>query len=421
VRCLANKAPSKRASGFITAKGWGSLDPVQTDSRKAAKRKILVFAHVPPPVHGQSVMVQSMLDGLRNDKRLELHHVDARFSRTLSDVGSFRVLKLWSLFGCVLHAWRLRLRHGPMVFYYVPAPAKTSAILRDCVVMAMCRPVFPVLVLHWHAHGLVDWVKEKKSLLRSLARRLLAYADLSIVLGSFQVASVAELRPCSVKIVANGIDDPCKDFETSVLPKRNSRLHLRRTGGRQTLRLLFLGNCTQDKGIFRVMDAMARLLAAEESSGRTAHCRLEVAGAFVTTAERDRFESLSRQKVFRAEDGSALVNYHGFLSGEDKLQLLRDSDVLVFPTLYPTEVQPVVLIEAMAHGLPVVATRWRGIPDMFPREYPLLCEPGVSDSLLCCLQHARDCPDFSGLRELFLGRFTAAVYHRAMADALADA
>jgi hypothetical protein len=33
------------------------------------KRKILVFSHVPPPHHGQSVMVQIMLEGLRADER----------------------------------------------------------------------------------------------------------------------------------------------------------------------------------------------------------------------------------------------------------------------------------------------------------------------------------------------------------------
>jgi hypothetical protein len=42
------------------------------------KRKILVFAHVPPPHHGQSVMVQVLLDGLREDERFEVHHVDGR-------------------------------------------------------------------------------------------------------------------------------------------------------------------------------------------------------------------------------------------------------------------------------------------------------------------------------------------------------
>jgi hypothetical protein len=49
------------------------------------KRKILVFAHVPPPHHGQSVMVQIMLEGLRADPRFGVHHVDAWVSDDLED------------------------------------------------------------------------------------------------------------------------------------------------------------------------------------------------------------------------------------------------------------------------------------------------------------------------------------------------
>ena len=43
--------------------------------RAVKKRTILVFAHVPPPHHGQSVIVQVLLDGLRSDPRVEVHHV----------------------------------------------------------------------------------------------------------------------------------------------------------------------------------------------------------------------------------------------------------------------------------------------------------------------------------------------------------
>jgi len=41
------------------------------------------FSHVPPPHHGQSVMVQIMLEGVRADPRVEAHHVDARASDDL--------------------------------------------------------------------------------------------------------------------------------------------------------------------------------------------------------------------------------------------------------------------------------------------------------------------------------------------------
>jgi len=82
------------SAGLIVA--WYGL-------RLVKKRKILVFAHVPPPHHGQSVMVQVLLDGLRADPRFEVHHVDARASDDLEDVGSFRPQKFVRLFKCI---WR---------------------------------------------------------------------------------------------------------------------------------------------------------------------------------------------------------------------------------------------------------------------------------------------------------------------------
>ena len=56
--------------------------------------KLLVFAHTPPPHHGQSYMVQLMLQGFGGDARrrpanagsprgIDCYHVNARFSRSL--------------------------------------------------------------------------------------------------------------------------------------------------------------------------------------------------------------------------------------------------------------------------------------------------------------------------------------------------
>ena len=63
--------------------------------------KLLVFAHVPPPHHGQSQMVQYLVEGFRNDPALgiEVIHVDARLSEDLADVGSARGGKLSRLLG----------------------------------------------------------------------------------------------------------------------------------------------------------------------------------------------------------------------------------------------------------------------------------------------------------------------------------
>src|ERR1700722_12415646 len=70
--------------------------------------KLLVFAHTPPPHHGQSYMVKLMLDGFGGDCRggkrggnnfgIECYHVNARFSKSLEDIGEFHGWKMFLVF-----------------------------------------------------------------------------------------------------------------------------------------------------------------------------------------------------------------------------------------------------------------------------------------------------------------------------------
>ncbi|MEX2045419.1 MAG: hypothetical protein WD941_08715, partial [Opitutus sp.] len=97
--------------------------------------KLLIFAHTPPPYHGQSVMVKALIDGLHSDSEIEVLHVDARLSRNTSDIGRWQFGKLMLLANACLRAWLHRARHGPAVLYYVPAPGKRIALCRDFLVM----------------------------------------------------------------------------------------------------------------------------------------------------------------------------------------------------------------------------------------------------------------------------------------------
>src|SRR6266852_1903980 len=131
--------------------------------------KLLVFAHTPPPHHGQSYMVQLMLQGLGGDRRkprasapppeICCYHVNARLSQKLEDIGDFRIGKFILLLGYCLEALWCRARYGVSNFCYIPAPGKRSALYRDWVVMLICRPFFKQIVLHWHAAGLAKWLE----------------------------------------------------------------------------------------------------------------------------------------------------------------------------------------------------------------------------------------------------------------------
>jgi glycosyltransferase involved in cell wall biosynthesis len=417
--------------------------------------KLLVFAHTPPPHHGQSYMVQLMLAGFGGDRRkrpssndarapesmrangalfgVQCYHVNARLSQKLEDIGDLRVGKFVLLLGYCLQAIWCRFRYGVTNLYYIPAPGKRSALYRDWMVMLICRPFFKRVILHWHAAGLGKWLETVVNMRsRALTYRAMKKVDLSIVLSQYNRADADKLYSRQIKIVGNGIPDPCPAFEREVLPRRKARFgarrkllsgqaltaeDLRETGGNpQELRVLYLAHCTREKGLFdavgAVMLASQRLAEAQSPFS----LRLLVAGTFVRPAEKQEFE-----RMLRLPGAVGVIEYFGFVSGDQKNQLLREADLFCFPTYYENENQPVNLIEAMAFGLPILTTRWRSLPELFPADYPGLVNVRSPEQIASVIPSLMIGDAGDNFRDIFRHTFTLEHHLSGLADAFLQA
>lgn len=359
-------------------------------------------------------MVKLMLDGFGGDVRrapsnaasphgIECYHVDARLARTLKEIGELSPRKGLLLLRYFLQAVWCRFRHGVRTMYYVPCPGNRAGLVRDWIVLQLCRPFFPHLILHWHAAGLARWLEFcAQGATRSQTYRLFKHVALSIVLSRFNRADAEKLLPQRIAVVSNGIPDPCPHFEAEVLPRRLARAAARRrllagaapgegdpaaAGAEPGLvRVLYLAHCTREKGVVDAWEGVRlanRRLAAARSPLRL---RLHIAGGFVDAQEQAELETLMADEELRPQ-----LEYHGFVAGEAKDRLLRDADLFCFPTYFSNENQPVNLIEALAYGLPVVTTRWRSVPEILPPNYPGLVAPRqpaqVAESLIALLAH----------------------------------
>ena len=60
---------------------------------------------------------------------------------------------------------------------------------------------------------------------------------------------------------------------------------------------------------------------------------------------------------------NGLAVYHGRKYGKEKEDFLRKASMFVFPTFYFNECFPLVILEAMMYGLPVISTDEGGIKD----------------------------------------------------------
>jgi glycosyltransferase involved in cell wall biosynthesis len=385
--------------------------------------KLLVFAHTPPPHHGQSYMVKLMLDGFGGDCRrqkvkspdgfgIECYHVNARYSKNLEDVGEFQGSKVFLiLFYCLQALW-CRFRHGVTNLYYVPAPGKAVAVYRDWLVMFICRPFFKIIILHWHAAGLAKWLETCVQIRsRAITYRVFKPVDLSIVLSRYNLADAEKLLSRHIAIVPVGVPGLNTDFAEKILPQRRARIAVRQKilagevppaeESANIINVLFLAHCTREKGVFDTVAGVAlanEKFAAEHSP---LQFRLTLVGAFASGDEENELREFIRQRG--VQNAVAVL---GFVSAERKAQALTDADIFCFPTYYLAENQPGTLIEAMAYGLPIVTTRWRSIPEMLPENYPGLVDPQSPEQVAAALRLVA-AGDYTGtLRELFLHRFT---------------
>lgn len=120
--------------------------------------------------------------------------------------------------------------------------------------------------------------------------------------------------------------------------------------GRQgeNLKLVFLSRVTKDKGVFDAI-ALAKKLALSRP------CTLDIYGP-------GEQQTISRLEMEIHDLDN--IQYSGVINPEKIQTILADYDFLIFPTRYPGECMPGVLVEAFSVGLPVLTTDWR-----FMQEY----------------------------------------------------
>jgi len=347
--------------------------------------KLLVLAQTPPPLHGQSVMVQTLVEGLPSHG-IEVYHINLSLSRDAADIGRWRFGKLAAVVDACLHTIVARFTQGCDTLYYVPAPAKRGALYRDWVIMLLCRPFFKKLVLHWHAAGLSDWLATRANYFeRRCTHWLLGHADLALVLSANLRADAEALSPKNIAVVPNGVSDPAPGERSA------------QSG--HPFQVLFIGLCSEEKGLFATAEAVLAANRAMPAAAAKPKFTLIAAGTFPDSATSARFHALCAQHP-------DCLRYVGLVHSTEKAHWLRTSHCLCLPTYYQAEGQPLVLLEALAYDLPIIATRWSAIPDMLPAA-AILVEPGDANELLAAINRlAEKSPPPGVLRQHYLAHYT---------------
>lgn len=311
---------------------------------KITKRKLIILGQTPPPFHGQAVAIKTMVDGL--SARLDLIYVPMRFSETVFDNGRMGLHKVTHLFSVVFRTLWVLIRNPGSVLYYPPAPASWVPVVRDLIILSIARPFTSQTIFHFHAHGIGKFLAERKWLLQlSWAWRR---PDFAVVLGDSCVEDAQLLSPKNLAVVPYGIE---------LVAAQRKRSHS------EKIVVLYVGMLAAEKGVFDLLETADQL--------RDLNIEFRLIGTYKHSETQPRFEA--RRAELHLEDRVITV---GRRSGDELWQEYADADIFFFPTHFETETFGVVTLEAMAHRLPVVASRWRGPKDIvIDGETGILCPP----------------------------------------------
>jgi glycosyltransferase involved in cell wall biosynthesis len=304
------------------------------------KPSVLFIGPTPPPLQGVAVTTDCLLHSSLAD-HFRLIHLDTADRRPMDNSGR---VDLRNIYLALLHGLRflkLLISRRPQIVY-VPIAQNTLGFLRDSLFMIPARWLGGRLVVHLHGGGFPQFYESANPLTRLLVRWCLSRVDLAIVLHEKFRNIFGDLVPLSrVAVVENGIVDEFADSTTS-----RDRPEAKR------LRVLFLSILVESKGFVDLVHAVPAVMSQVPQV------------EFIFVGDGTGYPEFERARTWVAERGlQDHVRFVGPKWGPEKNQAFLDADVLAFPTWYPYEGQPRVIIEAMSAALSVVTTRYAAIED----------------------------------------------------------
>ena len=228
----------------------------------------------------------------------------------------------------------------------------------DGTLLIIARLLAKPVVLHIHGARFDRFLDELSGPMLFLARWLARRANRVVVLSETWRETLAHRLPgARLSVIANGV--PVRD---EAVEEEDS--------ASQTVSILFLGNLSQRKGVWELIDAMRTvpatailaLVGGEDDPGisDTAQARITESGM----ADR--------------------IKLIGPAYGEDKHRWLEKADIFVLPS--HAEGLPIALLEAMGGGIPAVVTAVGAMPAVIDDGVQgKVVQPGDADALSAAL------------------------------------
>lgn len=266
---------------------------------------------------------------LRNsslNKYFQILWFNVNVHKDFSTFGKVNINNIWSNLKLYIKFFYL-LRNFKPELVLVPISQSTSGFLKDSIFIRLARKKTRTLVM-LHGSNLKNWLNDSSALINHY------------VAGSFKETNGAIVLGKNLKHIFFTWYPEEKIY---VVPNGLSYNNIPPTGRNNTLLIVrYIGSLTKSKGIIDLIEAVRHL---GESKNKF---KLIINGIWRDPEVKKKCEMIIQENLLPVE-------YEGEVTGSWKNLAYSETDIFVFTPNKP-EGHPMVIIEAMASGLPIIAT-----------------------------------------------------------------
>ena len=298
------------------------------------KSKILFILHLPPPVHGSSMVGMYIKDSKVVESALNTKFINLSTSTTIDEIGKNPIVKIARYIKIIFKTLIALISFRPNAVY-LAITAKGIGFYKDLPIVMLAKLFGKKLILHFHNKGVSNY---QHRLFDHLLYKILFKNSKVILLSERLYEDISKyVAKDDVYYCPNGI--PVVEYSNNNRPIQNI-----------TPQLLYLSNLIESKGVYVLLEALALL----KNEGVVFHCNL-VGGEGDISFDQLNFKIQSLEL-------ENYVSYLGEKYDQEKYEIFNSSYCFIFPTYYETF--GLVNLEAMMFDLPVISTNEGGIADI---------------------------------------------------------
>lgn len=303
---------------------------------KKKHKKILIIGPFPDPISGVS-LANKVVREVLIEEGYQTHIIDTSFPDFEEKIGNFSFKKLWFYLRLNVKSYTV-FKYNTIYF----TPGQTFfGIAKYTVFIVLAYLLRKEMIIHVHGNHVHKAYESLQGVKKKIYYFLMTKFSKGIVLStSLKKNLTTFLKEDQIYVLPNFAEDYLS--ENAEVQHNN-----------QQLRLVYLSNLMEEKGILILLEALKVL--EEQQISYEARIAGNIDAKNATEIDR-RIKELNHTR------------YVGVVKGKEKKELLDWANVFTLPTFYTMEGQPISIIEALATGNVIVTTAHAGIPDIITEQ-----------------------------------------------------